>query len=137
MYCVNLAKLKLLFLRFDIPVCFWIWTCRKRNLHKAWKAEVKYNSYVCIQRSSEESCFVAVLLCCVFDDTQVISDLLAHFVGLMLQPGQKLIQLPRRSPPSASSSPGLCAHAASEPSKPASSTDHWHHRNWRFGGGKR
>lgn len=59
LYCVNLAKLEYFFLRFSNPVRFWVRTGPKRNLHEAWKTELKYGSHVFAQRSSARSCFLA------------------------------------------------------------------------------
>lgn len=124
--CVNLLKLEFLFLRFDIPVWFSVRNGHRR-MHKAWKAEVKYN----INFHSAIQCSLVLL-----QFTQVITDLVARICWLRVAASTAAHSTPFKIFFSFSKSWSTCM-CSSESSMPASSTAHWHHWSCRFGGGKR
>lgn len=127
-YFVNLANLQFLLLRFDIQCASGTELATKEICTRSKRQKEKTIAMFLFRDP------VRSLALLSFWWHTVITDLVPHFVGLELQEGQQLIQLPLRVPPSASSNPG--PHSAPEPSK-ATSTDHWHHWNWRLGDYKR
>lgn len=127
LYCVNLVKLEFWFLRFDIPVWFSVRNGQRR-IHKAWKAEVKYNTNF----HSAIQCSLALLQL-----IQVITDLLTRICWLRVAAIPAAHSTPFKITFFSFSQSWSTCTCSSEPSMPASSTDHWHPWSWRLGSGKR